>query len=176
MGKWKLKDGFVVKRRLYTCKPIEKLVILRQLEVVFIKISTKGRYALRMLLDLAENRSEGYVALKDIAARQSISQKYLEQIVMLMGRSGILQSSRGYMGGYKLAKEPGEITVGSVLQLTEGSLAPVTCLQSETNQCERCGECETLPVWIGLEKVIYEYLNGITLADITKCKPGQFGV
>lgn len=130
------------------------------------KISTKGRYALRMLLDLSRNQGEGYIALKDIAARQGISQKYLEQIVMLMGKSGILHASRGYQGGYRLAKKPEDVTVSEVLKLTEGSLAPVTCLQSDRNECERCGECETLPIWAGLEKVIYEYLDGITLADI----------
>ncbi|MBQ4085333.1 MAG: Rrf2 family transcriptional regulator [Clostridia bacterium] len=139
------------------------------------KISTKGRYALRMLLDLAQNQDEGFIALKDVANRQGISQKYLEQIVMLMGKSGILQSSRGYQGGYRLARKPESVTVGEVLQLTEGSLAPVTCLQGEVNECERCDECDMLRVWTGLEKVIYDYLDGITLADIPRGAPEKCG-
>ena len=140
------------------------------------KISTKGRYALRMLMDLAQNQDEGYTALKDIAARQEISLKYLEQIVMLMGKSGVLQASRGYMGGYRLGRDADKITVGEVLQLTEGSLAPVKCLQTEKNQCGRCEECKMLPVWTGLEKVILDYLNNITLADIIKGEAEHFGI
>ncbi|MDO4740868.1 MAG: Rrf2 family transcriptional regulator [Eubacteriales bacterium] len=132
------------------------------------KISTKGRYALRMLLDLSHNQKDGYIALKEIAGRQGISQKYLEQIVMLLGKNSVLRSSRGYQGGYRLAKKPEEITVGEVLRLTEGSLAPVACLQREENDCERCSECEMLRVWQGLERVIYDYLDNITLADIPK--------
>lgn len=130
------------------------------------KISTKGRYALRMLIDLAENGEKGFVSLKDIAARQDLSKKYLEQIVPVMNNSGLLITGRGYQGGYKLAKAPAEITVGEILRSTEGSMAPVACLEQSPNQCERCAECETLPVWQGLEKVVNEYLNGITLQDI----------
>ncbi len=130
------------------------------------KISTKGRYALRMLLDLAEHQNEGYIALKDIAERQNISKKYLEQIVAIFNRSDILKTNRGYQGGYMLAKSPDKYTVGMILRLTEGSLAPVACLDQEPNECERSTECATLPVWEGLYKVITEYLDGITLQDI----------
>ncbi len=130
------------------------------------KISTKGRYALRMLLDLAEHQNEGYIALKDIAERQNISKKYLEQIVAIFNRSDILKTNRGYQGGYMLAKSPDKYTVGMILRLTEGSLTPVACLDQEPNECERSTECATLPVWEGLYKVITEYLDGITLQDI----------
>lgn len=137
------------------------------------KISTKGRYALRMLIELAEQQDNGFIALKDIAAKQDISKKYLEQIIPILNRSGILMTNRGYQGGYKLAKAPGEITIGEILRNTEGSLAPVACLEQTPNQCERCNECITLPVWIGLEKVVNEYLDGITLQDILDRKNKQ---
>ena len=130
------------------------------------KISTKGRYAVRMLLDLAEHGGDGYVALKDIAKRQEISKKYLEQIVAILNKSDILKTSRGFQGGYKLAQTPDKYTVGMILRLTEGSLTPVSCLEQEPNQCERCAECPTLFVWEGLNKLISEYLDGITLQDI----------
>lgn len=130
------------------------------------KISTKGRYALRVLLDLAEHQNCGFIALKDIAERQNISKKYLEQIIPIFNRAGILKTVRGSQGGYKLAKTPDNYTVGEVLRLTEGSLAPVACVENENVDCERCNECATLPVWQGLYKVINEYLDGITLQDI----------
>ena len=133
---------------------------------VKMKISTKGRYALRMLVDLAEHQNDGYVALKDIANRQNISKKYLEQIVPVFNKSSILKTNRGFQGGYRLARTPDKYTVGEILRLTEGSLAPVACLDNDPNQCERVAECVTLPVWQGLYKVISEYLDGITLQDI----------
>lgn len=130
------------------------------------KISTKGRYALRMLLDLAEHRNNGFVALKDIAARQGISKKYLEQIVPLLNKSDFLLVNRGFQGGYMLAKSPEKYTVGDILRITEGSLAPVACLEQKPIQCERSADCPTLPIWQGLERVINEYLDNITLQDI----------
>ncbi len=130
------------------------------------KISTKGRYALRMLLDLAEHKDDGYIALKDIAARQNISKKYLEQIIPVLNKSDVLSSNRGYQGGYKLAKSPDQYTVGDILRLTEGSLAPVACLDHDPIECERAAECITLPVWRGLYNAITGYLDGITLQDI----------
>ena len=130
------------------------------------KISTKGRYALRMMLDLAQHQSDGYVALRDIAQRQNISKKYLEQIVPVLNKSDILRTNRGFQGGYRLAKSPDQYTVGEILRLTEGNLAPVACLEHEPIECERSGECPTLPVWQGLYRVICEYLDGITLQDI----------
>jgi Rrf2 family protein len=140
-----------------------------------LKISTKGRYALRMMVDLAEHSSSDFVALKDIAKRQGISKKYLEQIVPLLNRSGALQTNRGYMGGYKLAKKPDEYTVGDVLRITEGSIAPVSCLDSETNTCPRAEMCPTLFVWTGLEDSITKYLDSITLQDIVDRDPSFKG-
>lgn len=130
------------------------------------KISTKGRYALRMLLDLAEHQEDGYIALKDIARRQEISKKYLEQIVPILNRSDILLANRGFQGGYRLAKAPNQYTVGEILRITEGSLAPVSCLDTDPINCLRSSECSTLPIWQGLYRVITEYLNGITLQDL----------
>lgn len=129
------------------------------------KISTKGRYALRMLVDLAEHQNTGFVPLKDIAARQNISKKYLEQIIPLFNRGGLLLTNRGAQGGYMLARAPEQYTVGEVLRLTEGSLAPVACGQ-DAAACERGADCPVLPVWQGLSRVISEYLDGITLRDI----------
>lgn len=130
------------------------------------KISTKGRYALRMLIDLAQHQNEGFVALKDIAARQNISKKYLEQIVPLLNNSNMLQANRGFQGGYRLAGKPSAYTVGSILRLTEGGLAPVACLECEPYGCEMKATCATLSMWEGLYKVMTEYLDGITLQDI----------
>lgn len=134
------------------------------------KISTKGRYALRMMLDLAEHKDNGYIALKDIAQRQNISKKYLEQIVPLMNKADILKTNRGYQGGYMLAREPKEYTVGEILRITEGSIAPVACLDHTPNQCDRCEDCATLKIWQGLDRVISEYLDGITLQDVLEQK------
>ena len=130
------------------------------------KISTKGRYALRMLIDLAEHQNCGFVALKDIAARQNISKKYLEQIIPILNKSDILKTTRGSQGGYMLSKSPDQYTVGEILRLTEGSLAPVGCLAQDPIECERSGDCPTLPVWQGLNRVINDYLDHITLQDI----------
>lgn len=130
------------------------------------KISTKGRYALRMLVDLAEHRNEGYVALKDIAKRQDISKKYLEQIVSILNRPDILKTNRGYQGGYMLAQTPDKYTVGDILRITEGTLAPVSCLEQEENSCERSAYCSTLFIWEGLYKAVNEYLDSITLQDV----------
>ena len=130
------------------------------------KISTKGRYALRMLLDLAEHKNDGYIALKDIAARQNISKKYLEQIIPILNRSDILSANRGYQGGYRLAKSPEHYTVGQILRLTEGSLAPVACLEHDPVECDRADHCIPLPCWKARHKAITDYLDGITLQDI----------
>ena len=130
------------------------------------KISTKGRYALRLMLDIAQHQQAGFVSLKEIAQRQEISKKYLEQIIPLLNRADILQTSRGYQGGYRLARAPKDYTVGEILRLTEGGLAPVACLEQHPNACPRCGECATLPMWEGLERVIRSYLDGITLQDL----------
>lgn len=130
------------------------------------KISTKGRYALRMLLYLALHHEEGFVSLKEIAERQNISKKYLEQIVPLLNKSGILKTNRGNKGGYMLTCNAADVTVGDILRATEGTLAPVACLEFEPNECPRAAECSTLYVWEGLYKSITSYLDGITLQDI----------
>lgn len=130
------------------------------------KISTKGRYALRLLIDLAQHSDDGVVALKDVASRQSISKKYLEQIVPILTRADMLITSRGYQGGYKLARPAESYTLGDILRLTEGSLAPVACLEHNPNLCENSSSCVTLPVWQGLYDVINNYVDNITLQDI----------
>lgn len=129
-------------------------------------ISTKGRYALRVMIDLAENEDESYVSLKDVAKRQDISMKYLEMIVSMLNKGKMVQSLRGKTGGYKLAKQPSEYTVGEILKLTEGTLAPVMCLEENAETCERAGDCITLLLWQKLDNVINEYLNSITLEDV----------
>ena len=130
------------------------------------KISTKGRYALRMLLELALHQEDGFIALKDIAESQSISKKYLEQIVPLLSRAGLLKTNRGYQGGYMLDKHPDAYTVGEILRVIEGNLAPIPCLEHPENACARAEQCMTLYVWEGLYKTINEYVDGITLQDI----------
>ena len=132
------------------------------------KVSTKGRYALRLLLDLAEHRGEGFISLKEIAERQGISKQYLEQIVSLLNTSNMLRTNRGKQGGYMLAKEPSDYTVREILRITEGSLAPVTCLEEEVNLCDKATYCKTLSMWTGLQKVINDYLNSVTLQDMVE--------
>lgn len=133
---------------------------------LYMKISTRGRYSLRMMIDLATHYEDGFVALKEISARQEISKKYLEQIIPFLNRSNLLITNRGHMGGYKLAKHPCEITVGEILLSAEGSLCPVSCMDNGPENCPRYSECITLPLWQGLHKVITEYLYGITLQDL----------
>ena len=130
------------------------------------RISTKGRYALRLMLDLAEHQGDGCVSLKDVAQRQDISKKYLEQIVPTLSRAGFLLTNRGYQGGYALSREPDKYTVGEILRVTEGNLCPVSCLQYPVNECPRASECATLPVWEGLYKAINDYLDSVTLQDM----------
>ena len=144
---------------LYFCKYLVK-------GGVNLKISTKGSYALRMLIDLAMHQNDGYIALKDIAARQNISKKYLEQIMPILNKADVLLTNRGFQGGYRLARTPDQYTVGEILRITEGSLAPVACLDHTPNNCPMCEECITLPVWQGLNEVITKYLYGITIQEI----------
>ena len=132
------------------------------------KISTKGRYALRLMLDLAQCEEDKYIALKDVAERQQISVKYLEQIISVLVHAGYVKSVRGTGGGYMLSKQPQEYTVGMILRLTEGSLAPVSCLESEQNTCPRADDCVTLSVWEKLYDAINGVVDNITLADLVK--------
>lgn len=130
------------------------------------KISTRGRYALRMMLDLAVNYNGEPIRLKDISKRQGISDKYLEQIISILNKAGFVKSIRGPQGGYRLTKEPKDYTVGMILRLTEGSLAPVSCLDDEVNECERQNECATLLLWQKINDAIKGVVDGITLADL----------
>ena len=130
------------------------------------KISTKGRYALRMLLDLAEHRQCGYIALKDIAERQNISKKYLEQIIPMFNNSGILKTSRGAQGGYHLAKSPEQITVGMILRATEGDLAPAECVSVDGHACTRSGVCPSHAVFSKVYSAINSVIDGVTLCDL----------
>ena len=131
-------------------------------------ISTKGRYALRVMVDLAEHPGEGFIPLKVIANRQEISEKYLENIIKLLVRAKFLNGLRGKGGGYRLTRAPEEYTVDSILRLTEDSLAPVVCLEEDAAVCSRMADCRTLSLWQGLDKVIHDYLNNITLADLMR--------
>lgn len=131
------------------------------------RISTKGRYALRLMLDLALNNTGENISIKAIAARQEISMKYLEQIISMLNRAGFVKSERGAGGGYRLAKAPGEYTVGMILRLTEGSLAPVSCVE-EAQQCSRYAECATVLVWEKLNEAINGVVDHITLADLVE--------
>ena len=130
------------------------------------KISTRGRYAIRVMLDLAEHNNGEYIPLMDIAKRQEISEKYLESIVSVLSKQKFVKALRGKGGGYRLVRTPAEYTIGSILRLTEGSLAPVACLERDPNQCERIAVCKTLKMWEGAYKVITEYFDGITIADL----------
>ncbi len=131
-------------------------------------VSTKGRYALRVMIDLAEHQSEDYVPLKEIAQRQELSEKYLESIIKLLVKANLLHGLRGKGGGYKLTKSPDLYTVGGILRLTEESLAPVACLEGNAGACPRVAECRTLPLWKGLDAVINQYLDSVTLADLVQ--------
>ena len=133
-------------------------------------ISTRGRYALRVLIDIAENQSDGFLPLKEVAERQGLSEKYLESIIKVLVQAGILSGVRGKGGGYRLHKAPGEISVRDVLQLTEESLAPVVCLRDGAEACTREAECRTIPLWRGLEQVISDYLSRYTIADLMKAQ------
>ena len=131
-------------------------------------VSTRGRYALRVMIDLAEHRSAGYVPLKAIAERQQISEKYLENILKSLVQNRMLEGLRGKGGGYRLTKEPEAYTVGSILRLTEDTLAPVACLSDNALPCPRAAECRTLPMWQGLDKLVNDYFDGITIADLVR--------
>ena len=129
-------------------------------------ISTKGRYALRIMIDLAEHQTDAFISLRGIAQRQEISEKYLESIIRVLVKAKVVESLRGKGGGYRLKKDPDQYTVGSILRLTEESLAPVSCLEANAESCPRAGSCRTLALWQGLDKVIYEYLESVTIADL----------
>ena len=134
-------------------------------------ISTKGRYALRVMVDLAEHQADGFIPLKVIAQRQGISEKYLENIIKLLVKARLLTGVRGKGGGYQLTKAPEQYTVEGILRITEDSMAPVACLEPGADACPRAAECRTLSMWRGLDKLIKEYLENITLADLMHSAP-----
>ena len=144
-------------------------------------ISTRGRYAIRLMIVLAEKGSSDYVRLKDISSEQNISQKYLEAITSVLSKNGLIDAAQtvlfrsdaahGKGGGYKLNRTPQEYTVGEILRLTEGSLAPVSCLECGAKPCARAAECRTLPMWKDFDVLINNYFDGITLADLVGKKP-----
>ncbi|MEE0204079.1 MAG: Rrf2 family transcriptional regulator [Oscillospiraceae bacterium] len=129
-------------------------------------VSTKGRYALRVMIDLAEHSSSTYIPSKEIAGRQDISEKYLESILTALTKAGLLQGMRGKGGGYRLSKPVEQYNVGEILRAVEDTLAPVSCLEKGAT-CARSAECRTLQVWVGLENVVNQYLDGVSLTDLT---------
>ena len=132
------------------------------------RISTRGRYALRLMTDVALHSGTGYVSLKDAAVRQGLSVKYLEQIAGILGKAGFLRSGRGAQGGYRLTRDPADYTVGSILRLTEGDLAPVACLGEDAPPCERQDACAARDFWAGLYDAVNEYVDRFTLADLVR--------
>lgn len=131
-------------------------------------VSTKGRYALRVMIDLAEQNNQERVPLKEIAERQEISQKYIEAIMTILSKNGFVDAVHGKGGGYRLNKAPEEYKVGDILRLTEGSLSPVACLEKGAEECPRKNACRTLPLWTKLDELVENYLDSVTLADLTK--------
>ena len=136
-------------------------------------ISSKGRYALRVMVDLAEHGGDGYVSMRDVARRQEISDKYAGQIMTLLSRAGLVDGVTGKGGGYRLTRQPQEYPLGEILRLTEGSLAPVACLEEGAHPCGRASRCRTLPVWEGYYRMTREYFSGITLADLMALPQGD---
>ena len=129
-------------------------------------ISTKGRYSIRILLDLAEHRNGGYIPIKEVAARQEISLKYVEKLMPALKNAGLIDSTHGIGGGYRLTREPDGYTLWEILRLAEGDLAPVACLQENAAACSRAAECRALPVWGKYDELTKDYFSGITLADL----------
>ena len=129
-------------------------------------VSTKGRYALRVMVELAQHQGDGYVPLNVIAERQDISEKYLEQIVAQLSRAGYVRSTRGAQGGYCLTKEPDQYTVGMILRLIEGNLSSVSCLEDNPNKCRRCNNCVTLEVWQPINDAVNDIIDHVTLQDL----------
>ena len=130
------------------------------------RISTKGRYAIRLMLDIASHSDGGNVSLKDVSKRQNISLKYLEQIVNILSKAGLLRSQRGAQGGYKMMRKPEEYTMGDILRVTEGEISPLSCLEDEINQYMRLSNYPTIKFWTGLYDTINNYLDGTTIADL----------
>lgn len=131
-------------------------------------ISTKGRYALRVMIDLAEQQSSGYIPLKEIAKRQNISQKYLESIMTMLSKNNLIEAVHGKGGGYRLNRAPKDYKAGEILRLTEGTLAPVACLEEGAGRCANDVECRTLPMWTKLNEIVNAYLDSVSIEDLAK--------
>ena len=131
-------------------------------------VSTRGRYALRVIIDLAENGNNGYIPMREVAARQEISLKYLERIMPLLVSENLVEGIHGKGGGYRLSKDPASVTIGQVLRVTEGDIAPVACLECDAEECSRIADCRTLPMWSELNSRINDYLDNVTIADLMK--------
>ena len=131
-------------------------------------VSTRGRYALRVMIDLAEHCDGEYVSMKSVAERQMLSLKYLERIIPVLAKNGLVEGVHGKGGGYRLTRNPNEYKIGEILRLTEGDLAPVSCLECNAEKCDRAAECKTLPMWKGFHDMANKYFDGITLADLMK--------
>lgn len=131
-------------------------------------ISSRGRYALRVMIDLAEHDNGGYIPMKEVAQRQDISLKYLERILPILVSAKLIEGIHGKGGGYRLTKKPEEYRIGDVLRLTEGDLAPVACLECNADKCRRTAECRTLPMWMELSRRVNDYLDSVTIADLMK--------
>ena len=129
-------------------------------------VSTRGRYALRVIIDLAENGNDGYIPMREVASRQEISLKYLERIMPLLVSENLVEGVHGKGGGYRLSKDPASVTIGQVLRITEGDIAPVACLECDAEECSRIEDCRTLPMWEKLDKIVNEYFDGITILDL----------
>ena len=136
-------------------------------------ISTRGRYALRVLIDLAEHCGNGYIPMKDVAERQGISLKYIEKIMPVLMKEKLIDGMHGKGGGYKLNRDPDNYVVGDILRLTEGDLAPVACLENSASPCEKAAECRTLPMWKEFHRITNEFFDGITIADLMRNEPTQ---
>jgi len=136
--------------------------------VVKMMVSTKGRYALRVMIDLAEHQNETYIPMKDVANRQRVSLKYMEKIMPVLSKNNLVEGVHGKGGGYRLTRTPDAYTVGEILRLTEGDMAPVACLECNAAPCDKTADCRTLPMWTNFYQLINEYFDGITLADLMK--------
>ena len=137
-------------------------------------ISTRGRYALRVMLNMAEHGGGEWLCLRDIAQRQQLSKKYLESIMATLSRAELVEGTVGRSGGYRLTRPPEEYPVGEILRAAEGGLSPVACLEQSPNACPRCHECDTLPIWAGLEQVVNQYLDGITLQSVLDGRKNKY--
>lgn len=145
--------------------------IKRKEEEITMKISTKGRYALRLLVDIAANSEGGPVSIKDVSKRENISDKYLEQIISSLNSAGLVRSVRGPQGGYLLRKPSEDITVGMVLRITEGGMSPVTCLEDGAESCDKQAACTTLKLWKRLDDAINDVIDNTTIADLVNDRP-----